>query len=136
MLSERKTWPARTVAAAMTLALLLASMLAVCEHAAGHQRAASGAVHGGLAHSFHTPDAGSGPEQLLAAEAHEDGAPDESGCGSGSCNFMCAGGCAILVAAAVMDREPPAVPATEPAFLVAGEELGGPERPPKASLPA
>jgi hypothetical protein len=136
MLSERKTWPARMVAAAMTLALLLASTLAAYAHAAGHHHAARGAAHDGLAHSVHGPDDGTAPDQPQAGHAHEDGPTDESGCGGETCNFMCTGGCALLVAADMMERAPPAAPATELAVLLASAEPGGPERPPKASLPA
>ncbi len=65
-----------------------------------------------------------------------DGAPGEPGCGTACCNFMCTGGCAILVAAAVMEPPLPAAPATELAALINRAEPSGLERPPKVSLPA
>src|SRR5262245_29570731 len=101
MCSERKTWPARVVAAVMTLALVLACTLAAYEHAAGHHHAAPSAVQGGFAHSSGSPDADSGAECMHTGHVHEDGATGESGCCTDSCNFMCNGGCAILAAAAV-----------------------------------
>jgi len=136
--SEHKTWPARMVAAVMTLALVLASTFAVCEHAAGHPHAASSAWHDGLALA---PDAGHDAtvhEHAAYGDHadHQDGATDGSGCGTGSCNCLCAGGCALLVAAAVMEHSPSAAPATGLAVLTDSAEPGGLERPPKLSLPA
>jgi hypothetical protein len=136
MCSKRKTWPARAVAAVMTLALALACTLAAYEHAAGHHHAASSAVHGGLAHSSDSTDADSGLEWHHAGHDHESGAAGESGCSSDSCNFMCNGGCAILAAAAVMEHPLSAAPATELATLIDSADPSGPERPPKPSIPA
>ncbi len=132
MCSARKSWPARMVAAMMTLALVLACTLAAYDHAAGHPHSAANAAQSGLAHSF---DADSGPGHLHAGHGHEDGAADESGCATGCCNIMCAG-CAILVAAAVIEHPVAAAPATELAVLRDSAEPSGLERPPKASVPA
>jgi hypothetical protein len=136
MCSERKTWRARVVAAAMTLALVLACTLSAYEHAAGHHHAASHAAQGGLAHNSDSPDADGGPECLHAGHVHGDGATGESGGGTDSCNFMCNGGYAILAAAAVMEHALSAAPATELRVLLDCAEPSTLERPPRASIPA
>jgi hypothetical protein len=134
MCSERKTWPARMVAAVMTLALVLATALAAHEHAAGHHHVAASAAHHSHAHNSDGFDDRSGPGHVQAT--HEDGTTRESGCGTDPCNCMCTGGCAILAAAAVMESPLPAAPAIELAVPIDGTAPDGVERPPKASIPA
>jgi len=137
MRSERKTWPARMVAAMTALALVLACTFAAYAHAAGHRHSAGHEAQSAVAGGLHAEKeqghvhAGHG-----AGHGHDLGDTGTPGSWADSCSILCTGGFAILAAAAAIEHPLRAVPAAEPETLADSAEPSGLDRPPKASVPA
>jgi hypothetical protein len=138
MRSAPKAWPARLLAAAIVLALLVASAIGAYAHAAGHGRhaEAQAAAAGDAGHhaAHHTPASDS------LSPGHVDGALDRGDTGPSfpdCCDTICHGGQAILAAPPVVPHPAPHyVPLVQSAAAFDGAEPGGLDRPPKALRPA
>jgi hypothetical protein len=143
----RKAWLARVVAAMTTFAVIIAPAFAAYAHAAGHRHSA-GHLAGHWAQS--APALGSHAEEGSgdahaghgytghghAGHGHDLGGSDTPGTSVDTCNVLCKGGFANLVATPLIEHPLATAHAAEPAFSLAGAEPGGLERPPKASVPA
>jgi hypothetical protein len=137
MSSVRKAWPARLVAIATTLALVLACTFAAYAHAAAHRHSAGHQAQSAVAHGLHA-EKGQGHVHSGhgAGHGHDLGDTETPGSSADSCSILCTGGFAILATAVAIEHPLQAAPAAEPETLLDSAEPSGLERPPKASVPA